>query len=666
MSGGRGAGTMSGGRASPWPAVEVAGDLTRARVEWLHGNGAGAYASSTVAQLNTRRYHGLLVAALDPPRGRHVLLSHLDVEVETHEARYELSTHQFPHIEPTDGYRHLARFAQDPLPRFLWTIAGDELEQTFALARGLNALVVRWTWRGRAPVALAVRPLLSMRPFHALQREHGAMHQSVELRQGEVRVRPVGHLPRVVFGHSATFIGSPDWWRRFEYLTEHARGLDFQEDLWTPGVFRMRLEPGDTTHLVVAADALPARAPSDLLDEAALALVACDPGPRRSLLVRKLSIAADAYRADLAQTPGIVAGYPWFEVWGRDSLIALPGLYLATDRVASARRVLATLTQTMADGLVPNRLPDVGGEAEYHTADATLWLFEAARLYAERVGSGDGYLRGELFDALHSAFEAAMAGTRHHIHVTPEGLFAAGDPGFALTWMDARVGDWVVTPRAGLPVELQALWVRACDTLASLAVTLGDDALASRAREAHVRGLAAFRARFWCEATGYPYDVLPTSPDADQLADASIRPNALIALAVEPRLFDPTQAARILAVVERDLLTPVGVRTLAPGSPGYVGRYGGGVRARDAAYHQGTAWPFLLGFYVRAARRLRPLDEALREALERLVASAFDHQLALGQVPEISDGDAPFGPNGCSAQAWSVAELLRAAAWDLA
>lgn len=652
---------------SLWPGIDVGGELERAHAEWLHTNGAGAYASSTVAQMHTRRYHGLLVAALDPPRRRHVVLSHIDVVAESSGGRYELATHQFPGVPPTGGHQYLARFDQDPLPRWSYAFANGRLEQTLGLVRGQNAAVVRYAWHGPAPAQLALRPLLALRPFHSLMREHGSMIHSVELRQGEVRVRPVPTLPRVVFGHAATFIGSPDWWRKFEYLLEQQRGLDFEEDLWTPGVFTLTLAPGQSSHFVVALDALPARPASDLLAESAIAIVANDPGPRHKMLARRLSIAADAFRADDAPRPSVLAGYPWFEVWGRDTLVSLPGLYLVSDRLDQARQVLETIVGSMADGLVANRLPDEGKATEYHTADATLWLFEAARLYAERAGVSDAFVRGELFEALRSAFEAALAGTRHGIHVTPEGLYAAADPGLALTWMDARIDDWVVTPRSGLPVELQALWARACDTLATIAAAAGDEALATRAKDAHERALFAFRGRFWCEETGYPYDVVSeASAGPAAWLDASIRPNAVIALAVEPRLFDQPQASSLLAVAERELLTPAGLRTLAPGSVGYVGRYAGGVRERDAAYHQGTVWPYLLGFYVRAARRVRPNDPHLVAALERLVESAASNALALGQVPEIADGDPPHRPNGCVAQAWSVAELLRALTWDLA
>jgi predicted glycogen debranching enzyme len=320
----------------------------------------------------------------------------------------------------------------------------------------------------------------------------------------------------------------------------------------------------------------------------------------------------------------------------------------------------------MQDGLVPNRIPDDGKPLDYHAADATLWLFEAARLYAEQAGMHDAFLRDHLFGALVAAFRAVEKGTRHNIHVTAEGLFAADDPGFALTWMDAKAGDGAVTPRSGLPVELQALWTRACDTVATLAGALGNTKLAIHAKDAHARALFSFRRRFWCESTGYPYDVVPESPEVPTAGDRSIRPNAVVALAIEPRLFDSQQAASILSIAERELLTPCGLRSLSPRETAYRGRYRGGVAERDSAYHSGTVWPFLLGFYVRAVMRQKPRDPAVRESLEKLVESAAGNVIALGHVPQLADGDAPHYPGGAVAQASSVAELSRALFWDLA
>jgi glycogen debranching enzyme len=704
---------VHGDGASPWPSVLVEGDLARARKEWLHTNGAGAYASSTLACMHSRRYHGLLVAALDPPRGRHVLLSHMDATIARPRGAspppasrpwsrpsWGLAKHQFPGLDPASGPFHLHRFDQDPLPRWTYAVPGGELEITLALVRGENALVLRYVWRGREPVELTLRPLLAARHFHQLQREHGGMVQRVELRPGlpangaphasapgEMRVQPRRELPRVCFRYEGTFVGSPDWWRRFEYLAERDRGLEYEEDLWTPGVFEVAIDDRPRW-LVAAVEKLPAGEPEALLEATRAALLAEDPGPSAPMLERRLTIAAETFRADLARRPGVLAGYPWFEVWGRDTLAALPGLYLVPKKIDAALRVLRDMIGAMKDGLVPSRIPEAGpapapdgapppsrarftepyvSEApSYDGADATLWLFEAARHVADTLGDRHPFVADELAPALRDAFEAALRGTTNGAHVTADGLFAAGAPGDALTWMAARVGGKPVTPRAGCPVELTALWARGCDTLARLARAGGDIPLHDRAEAACRRARVAFRDRFWCDEKGYPFDVISEAREgAGAFRDASIRPNAVVALAVDPECFSPEQAASILDRARRELVTRAGLRTLAPGDPAYVGRYTGGPATRDAAYHQGAAWPWLLGFYVRAALESGPEGAQVVPLLEALVASAAENELAVGLVPELADGDPPHAPRGSIAQAWSVAELLRALAWDL-
>jgi predicted glycogen debranching enzyme len=659
---------------SPFPRHAISGELRRARKEWLHTNGAGAYASSTIAGMHTRRYHGLLVAALDPPRGRHVILSHVDASVTRLDPNgrvrdvWDLAKHQFPGTKPESTALHLQRFDQDPLPRWTYRVADGDLEITLGLVRGQNAVILRFEYRGPAPVVLSIRPLLAMRPFHQLQKENGGMEQRTTMRATEIRVQPRRDLPPVCFRNEGAFVGSPDWWRRFEYLVEQQRGLGFHEDLWTPGTFTGQLESERPSYLMTAIENLPEGDPEALLGEARLAILRADPGPGTPLLQRRLSIAAEAFRADLAPRPSIIAGYPWFEVWGRDTLIALPGLYLVQNDFDGAIRILRQVIRVMRDGLVPNRVPDEGGAAEFNSADATLWLFEAARLLTDRIGDAHRFVTDELLLALRDAFEAVLSDAPNGIHVTAEGLLSTRDeahPSSALTWMDACINGVAVTPRAGCPVELTALWARGCETLGRLARAAGDHALTERALIASAQARAAFRERFWCAETGYPYDVISETADGkDAFRDASVRPNAVIALAIDPECFTEQQAAEVLDRARRELVTPAGLRSLAPGEPGYVARYGGGVAQRDEAYHQGTVWPFLLAFYVRAARR-GPDGESLAPGLRRLVASAAANELAVGQVAEFADGDPPHAPNGCFAQAWSVAELLRALAWDL-
>lgn len=649
-----------------WPAVRVDGDMERSRVEWVHGNGAGAYASSTVAQMHTRRYHGLLVAALEPPRRRHVIISHVDATAHVAGTAYSLATHQFPGVPPTAGYRFISHFSLDPLPRWVFQLNGAELEQLLALARGENTLVLRYTWRGDRPISLELRPLLALRPFHELVHEHGAMLQRVEMRQHEVSVRPVPALPRLVFRHRGVFIGSPDWWRRFEYLAEQARGMDFQEDLWTPGVFRINLEPNVPAHLVCGLDNVPQPSAEQIIEQAAESLRACDPGPDRAWPVRSLSVAADLFRVDLAPVPGIIAGYPWFELWGRHTLMSLPGLYLVPGKLEQAKHVIATLVAHLRDGRLPNRLPDDGRPAEYHAVDASLLLFPVGRRLVDQLDANDPFFAETLWPALREVFHSFVRGTVDGIHVTAEGLLAAGGEGTSLTWMDARVHNRPVTSRAGVAVEIQALWSVACDHLASLAKRAGDQHVAQQAAEARDRARDAFRRRFWCEATDYPYDVISeASQGPEAWADPSIRPNAMMALAFDPQLFSQKQAEAIMGRVERELLTPAGIRSLSPHDTQYRGSYGGSVTERDKSYHQGTAWPFLMGAFARALKATYPNDQSRFSRLRAMLEGMLSNTLALGQVAEIADGDPPHRPNGCVAQAASVGELLRVFVEDL-
>ncbi|PIE05912.1 MAG: 4-alpha-glucanotransferase [Sorangium cellulosum] len=649
-----------------WPAVRVEASLARARTEWIVGNGAGAYASSTVALMHTRRYHGLLVAALAPPIKRAVIVSHFDTRLHVDQRVIELASHQFPGVPPSDGYKHLDRFNQDPLPRWTYSVVGAELEMTLALVRGHNALVMRYVWAGPNPISISVRPLLALRSHHNLTHAHGAMIQRVQMRAQEVSVQPVRDLPQVVFKHSGSFVGTPDWWHRFEYLAEQDRGLDFQEDLWSPGVFRITLQPSVPQYLVAGLGFLPERKADDLMQECVAAIRECDPGPTRTWAVRNLAVAANLFRCDLCPVPAIVAGYPWFEIWGRHTFTSIPGLYLVTGRVQQAKAVVQGLIEKMGQGLVPNRLPDDGQSPEYHAADATLMLFGVARRLTELLGNDDHFGRDTLLPVLHSVFDTLRNGTVEGIHVTEDGLLAAGRHGTSLTWMNARVDNAPVTSRAGLPIELQALWSKGCDDLAWLADRYGNIELAKQAADTRNKAREAFARRFWCVETNYPYDVISESTAVNGAwTDASIRPNALMALSTDPSLFTHEQAVAIVERVESELLTSAGIRTLSFRDPAYIGTYTGRIRDRDLAYHQGTVWPFLFGALSRATCHTFPQDEERRQRLRALLEGMLSNQTALGQMPEVADGDAPHRPDGCVAFAPSVAEMLRVCVEDL-
>lgn len=652
-----------------YPHLKVHGDLGLARSrEWILGNGAGAYASSTIACLHTRRYHGLLVAAFDPPRGRHVTLSHVDVTVivppkpGAPRGLWDLAKHQFPGLDPDHGSFYLERFDQDPLPRWTYAVAGGELEVLLALVPGENAAVLRYTWRGPQPVICTLRPLLAMRHMHEMMREHGAMEQRVELRAGEMRVRPMRALPRLCFRYEGTFVGSPDWWRRFEYFEERSRGMEFHEDLWTPGVFEIRPDPsGIPNYLLVGVDKAPEGSPDALVAAACDAIAAADPGPERPALERRLSLAAKLFRADAVERPAIVPAYPWVDAWGREAIMSVPGLYFATGNVTEAMGAVRTMIASMHEGLVPNRLPDQGGALDTAAADTTLWLFDVAQGFAELLGETHPFVKDELLPVLSTVFELVLRGAPHDMHVTRDGLLAAGRSGDALTWMDARAHGKAVTSRVGCPVELTALWARACFSLARLASAAGLDALADRADTACHRARSAFQARFWCERTSYPYDVISEAETGeDSFQDETIRPNAVLALAIDPRCFSPERARSTLERARSELVTPAGLRTLAPHEPAYKGRCEGTVDERYAAHHQGSVFPWLLGPYARAARAVLPPDDPLVTELPTLIASAADRELAVGHVPQVAGGDDPNLLSGCIAHALGAAELLRA------
>jgi predicted glycogen debranching enzyme len=650
-------------RDSPWPRVDTNGELEPAEREWLHTNGAGAYAMSTLALMHTRRYHGLLVASLDPPLRRYVMVSQIDTVVGVGQRIYRLATHQFPGVAATPGYRLLESFRQDPIPCWTFRLGNSALTSRLCLARGESATIISYTWDGPRRARLSLKPLFAMRPMHEVIHEHGGMLQTVSMRHGEVEIQPMADLPAVVFGHSGVFMGSPDWWRRFEYPVDRNRGVKHQEDLWTPGTFELDLEPGQTQYLVFGVQRLPRASARDCMAETCQALESLDPGPEHSLSARRLSIAAEQFRADLCARPGVISGYPWLDLGTRDALISLPGLYLVSGRLEAAKRVLATVIRARVDGLLSRGMAETGGVAPEPTADASLWLFEATQRLIDKTGPDDEFVRSELYPVLVSIFERISGTRREVIWRTSDGLLANGHDALAapLTWMDSRADGISVTPRTELAVELQGLWGRACATLGRLSAHYGDAALHARAMTAQADLRAAFARRFWCPETRYPFDCLgidEVGPGA--FRDPSIRPNALMALAIDPDLFTHWQAIAIIERVRERLLTPMGLRTLEPRHPDYRGDFRGPMHERQAAYHQGTCWVFLLGFFARAAFALEPKDFELQIELRHAIQRLLDAGPIVGQVAQVASGDPPHHLGGCPAQAWSVAELLRA------
>lgn len=638
-------------------------DLDRVQtLEWLEPNGRGGFASGTVAGANTRRYHALLLVARHPPAGRLVLVNHLDEWLHVGDERFPLSTNLYPGVVHPEGYRFCTGFRLDPWPIWTFQCGGLSLERDILCVHGRDVVVVRWrllsSSRQRRPIRLTARPMLSGRDYHATHHENSALAATYDQTGASVRWHPYGDLPPMTATHNGRYSHAPEWFRRVQLPMEQARGLDGEEDCWSPGELSWTLTARRPATLLCAADPGPRDAASRLLRQERVRRRRADAAvpPTEDTLVATLWRATDAFLCKTDRGPTVLAGYPWFADWGRDTFIALPGLCLVTGRFALAKQIITNFAGYISHGMVPNRLPESGGEADYNTIDASLWFIDAVGRYVAATDDRP-FVRQVAWPAVQRIVAGYREGTRYGIHVADDGLITGGEPGVQLTWMDAKVGDWVVTPRQGKPIEIQALWIRAMDVAATLAELCGEEQAADRCRQDACRARAAVRARFWYEGGGFLYDVID-GPEGD---DASLRPNQLYALSLVDGLVTKEQARRILQAVTANLLTPMGLRTLAPSDPRYCPRYDGGVRERDWAYHQGTVWPFLLGPFITAWVKTHGATESVRTEARTFVAGFEAHlrEAGLGQVSEIFDAEPPHHPRGCTAQAWSVCELLR-------
>ena len=639
---------------------EVCRDLQAAiGREWLETNGLGGFASSTVAGLNTRRYHGLLVAATRPPVGRAVLLSKLEETLVVGGRRYELSANQYPGVVHPQGYQHLSSFRLDPFPVFNYRVEGFELEKSVVMLSGENTVCVRYALRGagEADARLEVRPLLAFRDYHATTHENGSISTNFVAEEGLLTVTPYEGLPALHFAHEGGECEAAGYWyRNFVYAEEQARGLDALEDLYSPFSLKFDLGRRREVSIIASTERREARRAGELIRaEVARREGVLQSAPSDDEAVRILTAAADQYVVARGARRTIIAGYHWFGDWGRDTMIALPGLTLVTGRFEVARSILAEFARHVSRGMLPNRFTEAGEAPEYNTADATLWYFEAVRALVAYAGDFE-FVRTSLYPVLREIVEWHVRGTRYGIQVDTDGLLRAGEEGAQLTWMDAKVGDRVITPRRGKPVEIQALWYNALRVMEGLAREFGHaedegayGALAARASR-------SFNEQFWNEEAGCLYDVVDAGA-----RDASLRPNQIFAVSLYHSMLSPERARRVVETVERELLTPYGLRSLSPSDPQYSGRYGGGPAERDAVYHQGAVWAWLIGPFVTAYLKAHGrTPETVRRA-RSLLAPLVKHlrEACLGHVSEIFEGDPPHAPRGCAAQAWSVAELLR-------
>ena len=644
------------------------------RKEWLVTNGLGGFASGTVAGLNTRRYHGLLVAALRPPQQRTLAVAKIDTRACYDGTRYPLFTNEFGAgtVDP-HGYRCIESFHLDHLiPVWTWALADARLQQRIWMDHGHNTVRLSFTLaRAAGTVTLTATPLVAWRDFHGHMRGGGEVAAD-PIAGGVAVCADAGAPPCRIVADRGAFRVHPEWYWEFRHRMEAERGLDAAEDLFSPGSFTCALGPGETVTFScsledVAADGGRESLARERARQAGLlrALPAEEPA-----WVRNLALAADQFvvrrsLADGAAGSTIIAGYPWFGDWGRDTMIALPGADPeppAAPRSPPTSCVPFGATSTGAcspTGFPTKSIP--GAAAEYNTVDATLWYFHAVHQYLQHTG--DLALIEELFPSLAQIVDRHRRGTRHAIRVdADDGLLYAGEPGVQLTWMDARVGDWVVTPRIGKPVEVNALWHNALRVMADLADRLGAAEDGSRYRAAAAQAADNFRRRFWYAAGGYLHDVID-GPEGEPAADGRrcdhrLRPNQIFAVSLPFPLLEEAQAKSVVDVCARRLWASYGLRSLAPDDPDYVGRYGGGPAERDAGYHRGTVWGWLLGPFATAHYRVYR-DPAMTRGI---LAPLKDHlaDAGLGSVSEVFDGDPPHLPGGCVAQAWSVAEVLRA------
>jgi predicted glycogen debranching enzyme len=638
---------------------EICRDLESAICrEWLVTDGLGGYASGTVAGINTRRYHGLLVAAMNPPVQRMVLLAALEEWlVVPGELPQPLSAQEYwdGTIYP-DGFRSLEEVElEGMLPVFHWLVNGRQIVKRVWMEHDVNRTVITYGLIAGPPITLQLRPLFAHRDFHAQRHGQGVFDLAEAVDGWTVDAENVRSYFQV---RPAPVVRSrPDWYWRILHRAERERGLDDEEDLFTPGVVEIALEEGHEVAVSAGTEPMPPGWDAAASGSSAMRRQAT-PGGKDGSLANQLLLAAEQFRVarrPIGTSAGgaqrtVIAGYHWFSDWGRDTMISLPGLTLRAGTLWEARAILETTMSYLDQGLIPNRFSDSGDPPQYDTMDATLWLFQALAAYLR--ASGDWRFIAERLDAIEGIIDWHVRGTRHNIRTDPrDALLAGGEAGYALTWMDARIGDWVVTPRAGKPIEINALWYNALRLTADWC----DRArrASTRYRELAIQARESAIARFWDDATGSCYDLVD-GPDGD---DVSERPNQLMALALTYPLFEGDRARRALDRLTAKLLTPYGLRTLSPDDARYQPQYRGDQRQRDAAYHMGLVWPWLLGPYLDAHLRIHGDSEAVRRLTEPFRAHLTE--AGLGSISEIFEAEPPFRPVGCIAQAWSVAEVLR-------
>lgn len=633
--------------------------------EWLVTNGLGGYASSTIIGANTRKYHGLLVAALTPPVGRTMLLAKIDESYVTGNTSYNLATNQTVGGVTEFGHVHLQRVLVQPFPTFIYSFSDIILEKTVFMPHMKNCVAIVYKVKnGAQQGTLRLVPFTNCRDFHWTVRR-GQINFVTEQAQRGVLVRAAPGVPYLrLWCDSGAFVPGSSWFEGMFYAAEQERGEPPEEDHYLPGHFEIVLAPNEEKIITVLASIDESCADTSGLamleaEKKRLLLLEEQAGYRDSL-ARTLVVAADAFVVHRQSTgnKSVIAGYPWFNDWGRDTMIALPGLTLVTGRFEDAREILLTFARYCKDGLLPNMFADAGHEPLYNTVDASLWYFYAVHKYLEYTGDTDFILKN-IYPVLKEIAHSHIKGTHFNIKMDEDGLMAAGSPEHQLTWMDAKVDHWVVTPRHGKPVEISALWYNAIRVLENLCIEAGDSfpwpGLADKVKE-------SFNKKFWCQRVGYYYDVV-----GEGGKDEKLRPNQVIAMALPYTPVSPERARLALVRVWQELYATYGLRSLSNHDPQYRGTYRGDRVRRDGAYHQGTVWSWLIGPFVTALRKAHNQSEASLIQARQLMEPFRQHlnQHGVGYISEIFDGNEPIIPNGCIAQAWGVAEVLRAYVEDV-
>ncbi len=656
--------------------------------EWLLTNGLGGYASSTVPAVNTRKYHGLLVAALEPPGVRTVCLSKLDEDIEVGDFTFRLGANEFRDSIYPQGYRYLEALRIDPFPTYTYQTGDVTVKKTVFMPKNKNAVGLLYSIQNKSTQYAKVKlyPLLTCRFFHnVVDRTKTPFSFSVDAEGADFQAI-FTHIQATVYCHASEgqFVKAQNWVERLHYHDDSERGESDYDDCFQPGYFSLQVAAGETLDFEVACaanrDALEAKAAAywvgstfleaktsyrleqdetqDLLSN----FYVSHPSVPRSDWLSWVLIAADSFVVnDKAGGKSIIAGYHWFEPWGRDTFISLPGLLLVTGRHSDARDILATFGRYLKVGLIPNFITDKTGDAAYNTVDGTLWYINAVLQYVKYTGDY-GFVRDKLWENLQSIITNHQQGTMFGIHLDTDGMLIHGAQ---LTWMDAEVGNNAITPRSGKAVEIQALWYNALKSMEMFATKFEDTTLAALYGQLASQVKEAFNSKFWNHKHHCLYDTLSLNGSSD----SSMRPNQILAVSLDYGMLDADRSKGIVEAVKLELVTPFGLRTLSLGDPKFVGKCFGDRRRRDAAYHNGTIWPWLLGPYITAYLKVNGYNQAAcREALDQLIEPLFSRSIrrgGLGAVSEIYDSDPPNEPRGCISQAWSVAEPLRAYVEDV-